>query len=144
MINRKDWKRLYSSMRRDGQREAVLCLAEPKSTEARKRADAAEKCLENLYCRDMIDRVQVDGKIGLIWNGCDADCVQYRREEIRDAFATVAGFMAWCDDWESDIEGTLGCSFVRPDQIDRSRNFSRDLALEAFEDGHSHVVYLNH
>ena len=81
-----------------------------------------------------------DGKIGLIRDGRDCDCVSYHRELIVEAVPFVQ-FMREERHHEHWLDGPESTTIVPPDQIDPCGDFSRDLALEAFEDGHPHVVY---
>lgn len=81
-----------------------------------------------------------DGRIGVIRDGMDCDCTQYHRESVVD----FTGLVAFARDEAKHyayLDGPEATCFVAPSRIDRERNASRDLALEAFEDGHAHVVH---
>ena len=87
-----------------------------------------------------IQEHSVDGKIGIVTRGRDCDCVFYHHENIID----VPTPMSWqleqdrAQEWLDGPETTV---FTSPLKIDKGRNESRDLALEAHEDGHPHIVY---
>ena len=102
----------------------------------------AAQCDENAALRGQLDRFQAGGRVGVIISGMDCDCSMYHRESIRNAFSSVAEFRKWLDDEYEYAEGPHNVQLTHPDNIDKSRNASRDLALEAFEDGHPHVVYM--
>jgi hypothetical protein len=98
---------------------------------------------ENANIRAHLDQlVPVEGKVGVIESGMDCDCSAYHREYLMPMFTSVAQYKRWAENEYAGAEGPHNMHLVNPDQIDRSRNGSRDLALEAFEGGHSHVVYL--
>ena len=80
----------------------------------------------------------MNGVIGVVESGMDCDCSQYTHcTTIENPTAVKLEKDAehryeWAD-------GPMGVSYCRPDEL--PGNSSRDLALEAFEDGHPHVVY---
>jgi hypothetical protein len=98
-------------------------------------------CEENAEVRAILDRSVVDGKYGVIVSGRDCDCSAYHRESVREAPRSVIEFKREWDEHCEWLDGPESQRFVRPDQIDSSVNYSRDLALEAYEDGHPHVIY---
>lgn len=140
-MNREIWKSLYRTMRANGSREVALCLGEPKSTYARRRAAVAGVCDTNADIRATLDDATVGGAIGIITSGMDCDCTSYHRERVRRAFSSVAECKLWDADRCEGLDGIESVYFVTPDKVDRRRNASRDLALEAFEDGHPGTVY---
>lgn len=79
------------------------------------------------------------GKIAWIESGMDCDCTRFRSVTIRDAetvFATARAIERayyWAD-------GPLSIGFARPSEVEESYS-SRDLAAEAFENGHAHCVH---
>jgi hypothetical protein len=87
---------------------------------------------------DHINSVAVDGKVAVIFGGMDCDCSQYTGVRY-EAPATFYGVLRVVDDYGKWADGPFGWRVASPDEeIVRT---SRDLALEAFEDGHPHVVY---
>lgn len=107
-----------------------------------KRNYHAAICDENASLRRTLDMAQDGGQVGVIISGMDCDCSQYHRESIRPAFNSVHEYKNWLDEEYEYAEGPHHVHLVHPSKIDKSRNASRDLALEAFEDGHPHVVYV--
>lgn len=88
-----------------------------------------------------IDAATVNGKVGVVVSGRDCDGCSYYRERVRPAPSSV---VAWLREYEHHfqwLDGPETTTFVRPDLVEDGLSESRDLALEAFEDGHPHVVY---
>ena len=82
-----------------------------------------------------------DGKVAVIWSGRDCDCVQYSNvvykvksdwrsieEHIRDTYS-------WAD-------GPCSYYLEKPSVADELHFEARDLALEAFEDGHPYHIHV--
>ena len=91
--------------------------------------------------RARFEALQVDGKVGLIRDGMDCDCSKYRREKI---IAVPVSIIAWFkaeDKHYEYLDGPESTWIVAPSEVRDGHHESRDLALEAFEDGHPHVVY---
>lgn len=80
------------------------------------------------------------GRLGVVRDGMDCDCTQYHREYAVD-FRGLVAFARYESDHYDSLDGRESTRYASPSDIDRARNASRDLALEAFEDGHPHVVY---
>jgi len=70
--------------------------------------------------------------------GMDCDCVQYHYERNIPA-PTVIAFERDRDSMYEWADGPCNLGIGEP--VDEPENHSRDLALEAYEDGHPHVVY---
>ena len=69
----------------------------------------------------------------------DCDCTAYSRAWIEDAPRSI---VAWLRAYERHCEwldGPESTSFAPPSQIEPHYR-SRDLALEAYEDGHPHHI----
>ena len=79
----------------------------------------------------------VDGVTGVVESGRDCDCVSYVWGH-RKQFAGVFAYEKFRQDAIYWSDGIHYVSLCRPDELPESR--SRDLALEAFEDGHAHCV----
>ena len=89
------------------------------------------------------DVVEEDGKLGQLIEGMDCDSCQYRYEAVIDRPRSV---VAWCreqEHHESYLDGPESTTFHRPSEMHPDDSWSRDRALEAFEDGHPHVVYMS-
>lgn len=96
---------------------------------------------ERARYRAWVDEAQENGKIGYVRSGMDCDCSQYHYSMILDAPTSMMEVQRDEDRRNEYLDGPEHRYFVRPSEIDPEDDFSRDLALEAFEDGHPHIVY---
>ena len=90
---------------------------------------------------DEINEHAVDGRVGMIQSGMDCDCSSYHYEGIIDVPKGALIHQKEVEGHEAYLEGPETIRYVRPHHVNQDNNGSRDLALEAFEDGHPHVVY---
>jgi hypothetical protein len=97
---------------------------------------------ENAGYRGVLDRCWEDGKIGVAVSGMDCDCSAYRRQYTIEVPNSVQALKRWYEDHVSSLDGPESLNFIHPSKVDKTKNESRDLALEAWEDGHPHVVYM--
>lgn len=81
-----------------------------------------------------------DGKIAMVFGGMDCDCVQYRGS-VYIVDATVAAVEKEADDYGYWADGPWGYHLEKPSVAQGIKRQSRDLVMEAFENGHPHVVY---
>jgi hypothetical protein len=80
------------------------------------------------------------GKVAVVWSGMDCDCVRYSG----DAHLVKANWRAiekHVYDTYKWADGPCGYYITTPSAAAEIERQSRDLALEAFEDGHPHCVY---
>lgn len=119
---RADWVELYRVMRRVGERGEVCDCSE---------------LAERVELQAEIDAATVDGFIGLVESGMDCDCVSYCYGKKRKAIRAIELQRRRADQWRW-ADGPCWLAVCRPDELPES--YSRDLALEAFEDGHPHCV----
>lgn len=104
------------------------------------RPDYRRHCANaNAWARRILDTYSRDGKLGIIRSGMDCDCTQYYSESVMTVDGTTASFRRWHDDFLDALDGPCNLSFTTPDKITPVYR-SRDRALEAYEDGHIHVV----
>lgn len=82
-------------------------------------------------------KVAENGKVCVVESGRDCDCVQFVHGAIRDASVPRKLIRDEESAWEW-ADGPLYFSYVRPSE--RPDSYSRDLALEAYENGHPHFV----
>ena len=80
------------------------------------------------------------GKIAAIESGRDCDCVEYSGK-VHIIDATVAAYNALHDDLSDWADGPFRLCLERPSVAQRVKYESRDLVMEAHEDGHPHVIY---
>lgn len=78
-----------------------------------------------------------DGYVGIVESGRDCDCVQYCHG-ARRKFVGAFQFEKERQDIYSWADGPVHVTLCPVDELPRS--YSRDLALEAYEDGHAHCV----
>lgn len=86
-----------------------------------------------------IDRCTVDGMIGIVESGRDCDCVEYVHP-CQSIPATVYHYKKLERDKAQWADGPFSLSIVTPKQADETESESRDLALEAYENGHPHHI----
>lgn len=120
---RAEWHYLYWLCRKNGERGSIR----DESYLAERGRIAAS-----------IARMSIDGRIGVVESGMDCDCVQYCHGRIHSGLTAIQ-FQRLRDETYEWADGPCCVSLCEPDQMPES--YSRDLAFEAFEDGHPHVVY---
>lgn len=79
------------------------------------------------------------GMVGIIRVGRDCDCVEYRREGVELAVP----FRQWLREEDRHaywLDGPERTYVVRPSRINQANNYSHDLILRAYEDGHPHYI----
>lgn len=129
MISRKQWKRI-----------AKIALQEGAGPRGQTRP-IDYTINDRATWKAAIGRATVGGKVGVIVSGMDCDCCKYWRESVVDAPPSVVAWLRGYEHHCSYLDGPETLSFVTPDKVQDGYSESRDLALEAFEDGHPHVVY---
>lgn len=100
----------------------------------------AAVCDENAAIRSCLDRNTIDGKIGVIVQGMDCDCCAYRREYVTESWSSVAAFKKHWSEHCDYLDGPETQNFCQPTEVEKCNNYSRDLALEAYENGHPHRI----
>lgn len=85
-----------------------------------------------------IDSVVVNGSVKIVESGMDCDCVRYSGLATVIS-ANVMSVIQELDRIYNNAEGPVSIDIVSPDA--EVVYTTRDLALEAHEDQHSHVVY---
>jgi hypothetical protein len=82
-----------------------------------------------------------NGEVLLIESGRDCDGVEYGgRTCLMDAnFVSVNAYIEKAEDW---ADGAIYFEFDRPSNAENYSRSSRDLTLEAYENGHPHVIYI--
>ena len=103
-------------------------------------ATSADRLAARVDLQRELDAATVNGKIGIIDSGMDCDCAQYCHVSRRDAMSVIA-YEVYAKRAYAGAEGPMLISMCRPDELPES--WSRDLAAEAYENGHPHVVYYN-
>jgi hypothetical protein len=80
------------------------------------------------------------GWVAVVWSGRDCDNVAYSGQ-VRYVRADITSVMEEIDREYSNAEGPTNYIITKPSEAAGITYSSRDLALEAFEDGRSHVIY---
>jgi len=80
-----------------------------------------------------------NGLIAMVWSGRDCDNVRYAGE-VRLVKADWRSIEAADDDYNEWADGPCGYYLERPSVATGIHYRSRDLALEAFENGHAHHI----
>lgn len=117
---RKQWRELHAILRKYGDMEQ-------RTDELAAREQLA----------DELRAATVDGQIAIVVSGMDCDCVQYTNSRVVECKG-VAWFNAMANDNYEWADGPMHVGFCKPE--DRPDNHSRDLAMEAYEDGHPHSI----
>lgn len=81
-----------------------------------------------------------DGVIAMVWSGMDCDCVRYSGD-VRLVPANWREIDAAANDKYEWADGPCDFYLERPSVAKQLEYASKDLVLEAFEDGHPHVIY---
>jgi len=79
------------------------------------------------------------GKIAMVNSGMDCDCSRWENS-VSIIRATVKSVDKWVNDFYANAEGPQSCRLERPSVARKLQHSSRDLALEAFEDGHPYSI----
>jgi hypothetical protein len=86
-----------------------------------------------------IAQLAENGRIAVVENGMDCDCVRYTGW-VTILPATTMAVEAWARREQSNAEWPWGFYLERPSEAAEIKRQSRDLALEAFEDGRPHLI----
>jgi hypothetical protein len=81
-----------------------------------------------------------NGQIGLIYGGMDCDCSRFERATVLAAVPRLVE--RFIDRFHESAEGPQYAYAVTPIEACAHTAWSRDLALEAFEDGHPHHIHV--
>jgi len=87
-----------------------------------------------------IRRCAEGGKVAVVWGGRDCDGVRFSGD-VRLVDATPAAVDEHIDHTYQWADGPMGYTIMQPSVALGVRYTIRDLTLEAFEDGHPHVIY---
>lgn len=80
------------------------------------------------------------GHIAVVESGMDCDCVRYSGR-VHMIPASVIAYEALDNRLNDSADGPYSLDIITPSEAQAIAYHSSDLALEAFENGHSHVVY---
>lgn len=94
---------------------------------------------ERAALKKVIDAHAVNGMIGIVESGRDCDCVEYVHP-CRPIPATIYHFKKLESDKAQWADGPFHLQVTTPAEAEETEAESRDLVLEAFEDGHPHHI----
>ena len=120
--SRKNWKIIHQIMRRLGDRGST---------------QDESRLAERVIIEGIIASYVQGGMVGLVQSGMDCDCSQYVNSDLVPNLTAIQ-FQIRRDDMVEWADGPCQLSITSPDELPRA--YSRDLAMEAWEDGHPHIV----
>lgn len=88
---------------------------------------------------DLLREKAENGQVLLVTSGMDCDCVRYSGC-TRLVPADLQGFLQALDKVYYSAEGPMQWYIASPSEQSEIHYESRDLALEAFEDGHPYAI----
>lgn len=91
-----------------------------------------------LFC--LLSDCAEHGEVAVVTAGMDCDCSCWSGR-VSILPANVMFVERWLNEFYDSAEGPQSHEIMRPSEARSIKSSSRDLALEAFEDGHAHVVY---
>ena len=105
-----------------------------------KKRGRSDPLAHKLKLVEKIKNFAENGEILLIEGGCDCDGSQYEGKTrlVNATFVEVNAFIEQAENW---ADGSIYFDFDFPSNDENYTRSSRDLALEAFENGHSHIIY---
>lgn len=80
-----------------------------------------------------------NGYVALVFSGMDCDCTSYDNE-VHLIEANIKVIDEYLDDRHSWLDGPESSYIEKPSVAKELNRSSRDLALEAFENGHPHFI----
>ena len=107
---------------------------------AKRKIRGTDKLQERLTFKNQIDNLNWRGKVAIVYGGVDCDHSTWdNRVALIDA--NVTSVNGWENDYMEYAEGSQWWNIEPMDYALSLKRSSRDLAMEAFEDGHPHVIY---
>lgn len=98
------------------------------------------KALFEFHLNEHIASIAEDGKVAWVESGRDCDCVEYSgRVHIVDA--TYQAYVELDERLGEWADGPYQLALCRVSETQSVTYESRDLVMEAHEDGHPHVIY---
>jgi hypothetical protein len=87
-----------------------------------------------------VKELSENGKVAVIWSGMDCDCVRYSNN-VRMVDANWKAIEEHINSTYEWADGPAYYGFEKPSVARELEYESRDLALEAFEDGHPYSIH---
>jgi hypothetical protein len=127
---REVWRKVWRSLRENGGKGRFL--------KAHRKAYMHERINERETIKTRLAASVEAGMIAIVHSGMDCDCSQFSYVDHVPVMSVIS-FQRNFDRVHQDAEGPTSYYFGKPSQYPISHE-SRDLALEAFENGHAHYV----
>ena len=124
-MNRETWKKFFGHSRKHN---APLVTPETNS-----------RMMLKQKAKDWLALCEEGGKVAIVYGGMDCDCSRWD-DEVAIVSANLVTYFAWSDSYDDGAEGPQWHRVCKPSEAPQ-KSSHRDLALEAFEDGHPHHVY---
>jgi len=107
---------------------------------AKRKIKGTDKLQSKVKLKKKIDDLNWRGKVAIVYGGVDCD---HSRWDNRVALidANVTSVNKWGNDYMECAEGSQWWSIESMDYALSLKRSSRDLVMEAFEDGHPHAIY---
>jgi len=99
-----------------------------------------DRLAERVRQQTRIAELAENGRIAIVYGGIDCDGGRWDNR-VALVPATVVAVNRWIDRYHFNAEGPQWQTLARPSEVADLREDTRDLALEAFEDGHAHVLF---
>ena len=123
-----------------------LCICELSEDDAqfylraKRKIKGTDKLLEKVAYKNNIDKYAENGKVAIVYGFMDCDCA--RSDDNVDIIdANIVSVNQWEERFWDGAEGQQWWSIETMAYADSLTPSSRDLAMEAFEDGHPHAIY---
>lgn len=140
---RKTWTLIWRSARQSGTAHRIKCN--------RREDQLAERAALAAIVRERAELTELPhwhptrpGKpalcVAMVTNGMDCDCSSWS-DRVTIVEAIPRHVERVIDDYYAGAEGPQGHYLAPPSTVAELETEYRDLALEAYEDGHAHVVY---
>lgn len=100
---------------------------------------AHDNTQDRLWFLRAIPACAENGQVAIVVGGMDCDCVRYEGHVYR-APATVKDVEAAIEDLYYYAEGPIHWEIMKPSEAAQVKRESRDLIMEAFENGHAWSV----
>lgn len=107
---------------------------------AKRKIKGTDKLQSKVKFKKRIEEHSVDGKVAIVYGGIDCDHARWDNR-VRIVDANLTSVMSWENDYMESAEGSQWYDLKPMDYALSLNESSRDLAMEAFEDGHPHVIY---
>lgn len=88
----------------------------------------------------LVRELEENGQVAVVTSGMDCDCCRW--DDVVEILPAVPiEVERWADEYYERAEGPQSHYLERPSKAKKLRAGHRDLALEAFEEGHPNVIY---